>query len=264
MTSQLLILRREQDQDLKAFGVNFDIYFLESSLYSEGMVEKTVQQLIDSGNTYEQDGALWLKTTEFGDDKDRVMRKTDGGYTYFVPDVAYHLNKWNRGFKRVVNEQGADHHSTITRVRAGVQAVSQSTGMDIPAQYPDYVLHQMVMVMRGGEEVKISKRAGSYVTLQDLVEEVGRDATRYFLVARATTSQLTFDIDLAISQSNDNPVYYIQYAHARVCSVINKLAERGWEWNQDMQVDLALLDTDAEKALMKRLATFPEVVQRCC
>ncbi|WP_271271896.1 arginine--tRNA ligase [Aliamphritea hakodatensis] len=255
-------LRREQDQDLKAFGVNFDVYFLESSLYSEGMVEKTVQQLIDSGYTYEQDGALWLKTTEFGDDKDRVMRKTDGGYTYFVPDVAYHLNKWNRGFERVVNEQGADHHSTITRVRAGVQAVSQSTGMAIPEKWPDYVLHQMVMVMRGGEEVKISKRAGSYVTLQDLIEEVGRDATRYFLVARATTSQLTFDIDLAISQSNDNPVYYIQYAHARVCSVIGKLAERGWEWNQDMKVDLALLDTDAEKALMKRLATFPEVVQR--
>lgn len=255
-------LRREQDQDLKAFGVNFDVYYLESSLYNDGLVEKAVQQLIDSGYTYEQDGALWLKTTEFGDDKDRVMRKSEGGYTYFVPDVAYHINKWQRGFERVVNEQGADHHSTVTRVRAGVQAISQSQGLEIPERWPDYVLHQMVMVMRGGEEVKISKRAGSYVTLQDLIEEVGRDATRYFLVARAPSSQLTFDIDLAISQSNDNPVYYIQYAHARVCSVVRKLAEHGWQWSKSDEVDLSLLESDAEKALMKRLTLFPEQVKR--
>jgi arginyl-tRNA synthetase len=199
-------LRREQDLDLKAFEVDFDVYFLESSLYSEGKVEETVQALIANQKTYEKDGALWLTTTEYGDDKDRVMRKTDGGYTYFVPDVAYHHNKWQRGFKRVINEQGADHHSTVTRVRAGLQALD----VGIPQGWPEYVLHQMVMVMRGGEEVKISKRAGSYVTLRDLIEEVGRDATRYFLVSRRPDSQLTFDIDLATSQSNENPVYYIQ------------------------------------------------------
>ncbi|WP_019529575.1 arginine--tRNA ligase [Dasania marina] len=251
-------LRREQDHDLKAFGVDFDVYFLESSLYSEGDVEKTVQQLIASGHTYEKDGALWLKTTDFGDDKDRVMRKSEGGYTYFVPDVAYHMNKWQRGFERVVNEQGADHHSTITRVRAGLQALNQG----IPKAWPEYVLHQMVMVMRGGEEVKISKRAGSYVTLQDLVEEVGRDATRYFLVARATTSQLTFDIDLAISQSNDNPVYYIQYAHARVCSMLRKLDDHGWTWSAQQQANFELLSADAEKGLMNKLAAYPDLITR--
>lgn len=255
-------LRREQDLDLKAFGVDFDVYFLESSLYADGLVEQTVQQLIDSGHTYEKDGALWLKTTDFGDDKDRVMRKSEGGYTYFVPDVAYHINKWQRGFVRVVNEQGADHHSTITRVRAGVQAISEHLALDIPPQWPDYVLHQMVLVMRAGEEVKISKRAGSYVTLRDLIDEVGRDATRYFLVARAATSQLTFDIDLAISQSNDNPVYYIQYAHARVCSVMRKLADHGWSWDRDSDSkQLELLIEDAEKALLKRLAAYPELIK---
>ena len=219
-------LRREQDLDLKAFAVHFDVYFLESSLYDSGAVERTVERLIETGHCYERDDALWLRTTDFGDDKDRVMRKRDGGYTYFLPDVAYHLNKWQRGFGRVINEQGADHHSTVTRVRAGLQALDQG----IPKGWPDYVLHQMVTVMREGEEVKLSKRAGSYVTLRDLVEEVGRDATRYFLVARAPNSQLTFDIDLALSQSNDNPVYYIQYAHARTCSVMRKLVEHGWEW----------------------------------
>ncbi|WP_288388124.1 arginine--tRNA ligase, partial [uncultured Cobetia sp.] len=211
-------LRHEQDLDLKAFGVEFDVYFLESSLYSDGKVEETVKRLVDNGYTYEDDGALWLRTTDFGDDKDRVMRKRDGGYTYFLPDVAYHLDKWQRGFTQVINEQGADHHSTVTRVRAGLQALQA----DIPKGWPDYVLHQMVTVMRSGEEVKLSKRAGSYVTLRDLIEEVGRDATRYFLAARRADSQLTFDIDLARSQSNDNPVYYIQYAHARVHSVLRK------------------------------------------
>ena len=250
-------LRREQDQDLKAFGVNFDIYFLESSLYESGSVEATVQTLIDSGYTYEDGGALWLRTTDFGDDKDRVMRKREGGYTYFVPDVAYHHNKWQRGFKRVVNEQGADHHSTITRVRAGLQALD----VGIPKGWPEYVLHQMVTVMRGGEEVKLSKRAGSYVTVSDLVEEVGRDATRYFLAARSATSQLTFDIDLATAQSNDNPVYYIQYAHARCCAVMRKLAELGESWDQsDALTKLDALGEDAENQLMKRLSQFPEVV----
>lgn len=253
-------LRREQDLDLKAFGVAFDVYFLESSLYSDGLVEKAVQQLVASGHTYEQDGALWLKTTDFGDDKDRVMRKSEGGYTYFVPDVAYHINKWQRGFARVVNEQGSDHHSTITRVRAGVQAVSEHLSLEIPKGWPEYVLHQMVTVLRGGEEVKISKRAGSYVTLRDLIDEVGRDATRYFLAARGASSQLSFDIDLAISQSNDNPVYYIQYAHARVCSVMRKLADHGWSWSKDHSNTLELLTEDAEKALLKRLSAYPELI----
>lgn len=249
-------LRREQDIDLRAFGVDFDVYFLESSLYEENKVEETVKQLVDSGYTYEDQGALWLKTTAFGDDKDRVMRKSEGGYTYFVPDVAYHVDKWNRGFSRVINEQGADHHSTITRVRAGLQALD----IGIPKAWPDYVLHQMVLVVRGGAEVKISKRAGSYVTLRDLVDEVGKDATRYFLCARAASSQLTFDIDLALSQSNDNPVYYIQYAHARACSVMNKLAELGWSWDAKQHSDtLDKLSEEAEKLLMKRLAAYPEM-----
>ncbi|MFP6789201.1 MAG: arginine--tRNA ligase [Thalassolituus sp.] len=251
-------LRREQDLDLKAFAVDFDVYFLESSLYSEGKVEAAVNKLIENGYTYEDGGALWLRTTDFGDDKDRVMRKTDGGYTYFVPDVAYHFDKWQRGFVRVVNEQGADHHSTITRVRAGLQALNA----DIPQGWPDYVLHQMVTVMRGGEEVKISKRAGSYVTLRDLIDEVGRDATRYFLAARKADGQLTFDIDLARSQSSDNPVYYIQYAHARVCSIFRKLTENNWSW--DLATGLAALGAlalDAEKDLIVKLGRYPEVVR---
>ncbi len=250
-------LRREQDLDLKAFAVHFDEYFLESSLYDSGEVDATVQRLIERGHTYEKDGALWLRTTEFGDDKDRVMRKTDGGYTYFLPDVAYHLNKWRRGFERVINEQGADHHSTVTRVRAGLQALEQG----IPQGWPDYVLHQMVTVMRDGQEVKISKRAGSYVTLRDLIDEVGCDATRYFLAARAPSSQLTFDIDLALSQSNDNPVYYIQYAHARACSITRKLTEQGLNWQAaDALNDLGRLDETAEKAILRRLDQFTEVV----
>lgn len=250
-------LRREQDLDLKAFGVHFDEYFLESSLYESGEVEATVTRLIARGHTYEQDSALWLRTTCFGDDKDRVMRKSEGGYTYFLPDVAYHLNKWQRGFERVINEQGADHHSTVTRVRAGLQALEA----DIPEGWPEYVLHQMVTVMRDGTEVKLSKRAGSYVTLRDLIDEVGRDATRYFLAARAPSSQLTFDIDLALSQSNDNPVYYIQYAHARGCSMLRKLAEHGWNWQPEHGLQsLDRLTEEHEKALLKRLDQYPEVV----
>ena len=253
-TFSVAYLRHEQDLDLKAFQIKFDVFSLESALYSTGKVEQTVQALIKSGHTYEENEALWLKTTNFGDGKDRVMRKTDGGYTYFVPDVAYHADKWKRGFVRVINEQGADHHSTITRVRAGLQALN--TG--IPAGWPDYVLHQMVTVMRGGEEVKLSKRAGSYVTLRDLIEEVGCDATRYFLAARRSDSQLIFDIDLARAQTNDNPVYYIQYAHARICSVLS-------QWNGDKaslkNADLSPLNNAYEIALMQRLSTYPEVVE---
>ncbi|MCT8467112.1 arginine--tRNA ligase [Chromohalobacter canadensis] len=252
-------LRREQDLDLKAFGVAFDVYFLESSLYNDGKVDATVKALVDGGHTYEEDGATWLRTTDFGDDKDRVMRKKDGGYTYFLPDVAYHLDKWQRGFTTVINEQGADHHSTVTRVRAGLQALE--TG--IPQGWPDYVLHQMVLVTRSGVEVKLSKRAGSYVTLRDLIDEVGRDATRFFLAARRADSQLTFDIDLARSQSNDNPVYYIQYAHARVCSMMRRAESDAKAFDHALGMQhLSRLDTEQEKDLMNRLARYPEVVER--
>jgi arginyl-tRNA synthetase len=252
-------LRREQDLDLKAFGVEFDVYFLESSLYEEKKVEAAVERLIERGHTYESEGALWLRTTDFGDEKDRVMRKSDGSYTYFLPDVAYHLDKWQRGFTTVINEQGADHHSTVIRVRAGLQALE----VGIPPNWPDYVLHQMVMVTRSGVEVKLSKRAGSYVTLRDLIDEVGRDATRFFLAARRADSQLTFDIDLARSQSNDNPVYYVQYAHARVCSMARKAESDGTPFEPRLAMDhLGLLETEPEKALMNRLARYPEVVDR--
>ncbi len=247
-------LRHEQDLDLHAFGIKFDVFSLESALYTDGKVDSTVNTLVGSGHTYEQDDALWLRTTDFGDDKDRVMRKTDGGYTYFVPDIAYHLDKWQRGFVRVINEQGADHHSTITRVRAGLQALNAG----IPQGWPEYVLHQMVAVMRGGEEVKISKRAGSYLTLRDLIEEAGCDATRYFLVERRADSQLVFDIDLAREQSNNNPVYYIQYAHARICKVLSL-------WGGDVaslrSADLSPLVAKHESALMQRLSEFPEGVE---
>ena len=250
-------LRREQDLDLKAFDVHFDVFTLESSLYSEGRVDAAVQLLGENGHTYEHEGALWLRTTDFGDDKDRVMRKSDGGYTYFVPDIAYHLAKWERGFTRVINEQGSDHHSTITRVRAGLQALNRG----IPQGWPEYVLHQMVTVMRGGEEVKISKRAGSYVTLRDLIEEVGRDATRFFFIMRKPDSQLVFDIDLAKEQSPDNPVYYVQYAHARICSIFENAAEKGFSAPDDpAPEEIAVLDTPEELQLIKLLSALPDTV----
>ena len=251
-------LRREQDLDLKAFGVAFDVYFLESSLYQEGKVEETVARLVAHGHTYEEGGALWLRTTDFGDDKDRVMRKSDGTYTYFVPDVAYHLSKWQRGYERAVTELGADHHGSLARVKAGLQALD----CGIPAGYPDYVLHQMVTVMRGGEEVKLSKRAGSYFTLRDLIEETSADAVRWFLVARKPDSQLTFDIDLARSQSNDNPVYYVQYAHARVCSLLRQAGEKGYAYDAaNGHASLHLLDDAPAQDLMRELSRFPEVVE---
>jgi arginyl-tRNA synthetase len=250
-------LRREQDSDLQAFGVRFDHYYLESSLYSDGRVDATVSRLAASGMTYESEGALWLATTQFGDDKDRVMRKSDGGYTYFVPDVAYHVTKWERGYTKAINVQGSDHHSTITRVRAGLQAA----GLGIPVGYPDYVLHKMVTVMKGGEEVRISKRAGSYVTVRDLIDEVGRDAVRFFLVSRKADSEFTFDIDLARSQSEENPVYYVQYAHARVCSVLRQ-AGVACEGALDALAgaDASALTSPYEQAVLRRLADFPEEV----
>jgi len=251
-------LRREQDLDLKAFGVGFDVYFLESSLYSDGKVDETVKGLVDHGHTYESDGALWLRTTDYGDDKDRVMRKSDGTFTYFVPDVAYHLSKWQRGYEHAVTVLGADHHGTLARVKAGLQALD----VGIPKGWPEYVLYQMITVMRGGEEVKISKRAGSYLTLRDLIDEAGRDATRYFLIARKTDSQLIFDIDLARSQSNDNPVYYIQYAHARVCSVLRQAPEKGFTFDQqDGLAHLARLDNEHEQILLTELSKYPEMVE---
>ncbi|HET7266571.1 MAG TPA: arginine--tRNA ligase [Oleiagrimonas sp.] len=251
-------LRREQDLDLKAFGIHFDVYFLESSLYDDGKVAETVDTLIAHGHTYEEGGALWLKTTDFGDDKDRVMRKSDGTFTYFVPDVAYHLSKWQRGYGKAITELGADHHGSLARVKAGLQALD----IGIPKGWPNYVLHQMVTIMRSGEEVKISKRAGSYVTLRDLIDEVGRDATRYFLISRKSDSQLTFDIDLARSQSNDNPVYYIQYAHARVCSVLRQCEDKGFTFDAARGLDnLTRLDNDHEQALMVELSRYPEIVE---
>ena len=266
-------LRHEQDLDLRAFAVRFDNYYLESSLYTSGRVEQAVQRLQAAGKTYEQDGALWLRSTEYGDDKDRVMRKSDGTYTYFVPDVAYHITKWERGFTRVVNIQGTDHHGTIARVRAGLQAAN----VGIPTGYPDYVLHTMVRVVRGGEEVKISKRAGSYVTLRDLIEWTSKDAVRFFLLSRKPDTEYVFDIDLALAQNNDNPVFYVQYAHARICSVLlrqawpdeaqrnalspeQRLAGVAQAMRDSHAVDLQPLDSAPARALMLKLAQYPEML----
>lgn len=251
-------LRREQDLDLQKFGVNFDVYYLESSLYTDNKVESTVGGLVASGKTYEKDGALWLRTTDYGDDKDRVMRKSDGTFTYFVPDVAYHVTKWQRGFRVAINVQGTDHHGTIARVRAGLQAL----GMGIPQGYPDYILHKMVRVMRGGEEVKISKRAGEYVTLRELIEWVGRDAVRFFLVSRRADSEFVFDVDLALSQSEENPVYYVQYAHARICSVFRQLQEKGHTHDRELgERNVARLTEPHEKALIRRVTYYPELLE---
>jgi arginyl-tRNA synthetase len=248
-------LRKEQDLDLRAFGVKFDVYYLESSLYTDGLVERTVGKLNTTGHTFEEDGALFLRTTAFGDDKDRVMRKRDGTFTYFVPDVAYHVTKFERGFTRAINVQGADHHGTTARVRAGLQAM----GMGIPQGYPEYVLHQMVTVMKGGEEVKISKRAGSYVTVRDLIDEVGRDAVRYFFLMRKGDSQLVFDVDLARSQSEENPVYYIQMAHARLCGIF-RVGEIDAARVTGAGVDWEALDQPEERELVKALLDWPTLL----
>ena len=251
-------LRHEQDLDLQAFGVRFDHYFLESSLYSSGRVDDTVQRLIAAGKTYEEGGALWLRTTDYGDDKDRVMRKSDGTYTYFVPDVAYHLHKHERGFAQAINIQGGDHHGTVARVRAGLQAADKG----VPAGYPAYVLHKMVTVVKGGVEVKISKRAGSYVTLRDLIDWTSRDAVRFFLLARKADSEFTFDVDLALKQNDENPVFYVQYAHARICSVIRNFVDQGGklESTDENAADLSLLTAPTEAALMLELAEYPAML----
>ncbi len=266
-------LRNEQDRDLAALGVAFDNYYLESSLYLDGKVEAAVDAMVKSGMTFEADGALWLKTTEIGDvggmggpaidDKDRVMRKSDGSYTYFVPDVAYHITKFQRGFGKVINIQGTDHYGTVARVRAGLQAAGKALGVAVPKGYPDYVLHKMLRVTKGGEEVKMSKRAGTYVTLHDLLEWVGPDATRFFLVSRKADTEFVFDVDLALSQSEDNPVYYVQYAHARICSVFAQAADKGHAVPDEaaaLKSDLTPLTSAREQGLMSRLAEYPEVL----
>ena len=244
-------LRKEQDLDLREFGVKFDVYFLESSLYTDGKVDEVVKALLASGKTYDKDGALWLRTTDYGDDKDRVIRKSDGTYTYFVPDVAYHLTKWRRGFTKVINVQGTDHYGTIARVRAGLQALN----IGVPPGYPDYVLHSMVRVMRGGEEVKLSKRAGSSVAVRDLLDWVGRDAVRFFLLSRRADADFVFDVDLARAQTDENPVYYVQYAHARVCSVFAKAEATGLA-----DADLGPLTSEKELQLAQRIGEFPDLV----
>jgi len=252
-------LRHEQDLDLQAFGVRFDHYFLESSLYADGKVDDAVARLTAAGKTYEDAGALWLRSTDYGDDKDRVMRKSDGSYTYFVPDVAYHINKWQRGFDKVINVQGSDHHGTIARVRAGLQAA----GVGIPQGWPDYVLHKMVTVMKGGEEVKISKRAGSYVTLRDLIDWTSRDAVRFFLISRKADTEFVFDIDLALKANDENPVFYVQYAHARICSVLTQYTARtgaAVDAGALAGADLSKLTAPTETALMLKLAAYPDML----
>jgi arginyl-tRNA synthetase len=249
-------LRHEQDLDLRAFGVRFDHYYLESSLYRDGRVERTVERLQAAGKTYEEGGALWLRTTEYGDDKDRVMRKSDGSYTYFVPDVAYHLAKWERGFTKVINVQGSDHHGTVARVRAGLQAA----GAGVPPGYPDYVLYKMITVMRGGQEVKISKRAGSYVTLRDLIEWTSRDAVRFFLISRKADTEFVFDVDLALKRNDENPVFYVQYAHARICSVLAQYEARSGATAGAAGADLSRLSAPTEAQLMLQLARYPDVL----
>ncbi|MBA4111636.1 MAG: arginine--tRNA ligase [Leptothrix sp. (in: Bacteria)] len=250
-------LRHEQDLDLKAFGVRFDNYYLESSLYTSGRVEQAVKKLVDAGKTFEEGGALWLRSTDYGDDKDRVMRKSDGGYTYFVPDVAYHIAKWERGFQQVVNIQGSDHHGTIARVRAGLQAA----GVGIPQGWPDYVLHKMVTVLKGGEEVKISKRAGSYVTLRDLIEWTSKDAVRFFLISRKADTEFVFDVDLALKTNDENPVFYVQYAHARMSKVLRDwAADKGGDLSALPKADVSLLKADTELTLMTKLAEYPAML----
>jgi arginyl-tRNA synthetase len=248
-------LRQDQDQDLAAFRLFFDEYFLESSLYTDGRVEATIQALEETGLVYEKDGAVWLRTTEFGDQKDRVMVRGDGNPTYFLPDVAYHMSKWERGFRHVINVQGSDHHSTVTRVRAGLQALG------LPEGYPEYVLHQMVTVEQDGREVKFSKRAGSYTTLRELVDAVGSDVVRYFFLMRKPDAHLVFDLGVALDQSEKNPVYKVQYAHARMCSIFRK----GGLEEEEITVEgaaLELLSHSLERDLIKRLSDFPDTVQR--
>jgi arginyl-tRNA synthetase len=238
--------------DLAEFGVHFDCWFSEKSLYDTGLVERAVAKLEAAGYVYHQDGATWFRSTDFGDEKDRVVRRENGQYTYFASDIAYHLNKYERGYERMVDVWGADHHGYIPRVKGAVSAL----GLD--ADRLDVALVQFAVLYREGRKVSMSTRAGQYVTLRELRREVGDDAARFFYVLRKSDQHLDFDLDLAKSQSSDNPVYYVQYAHARVCSV---LREWGGKPASLQQADLAPLSSERELALCVRLLEFPDVVE---
>lgn len=239
-------------QDLNAYRVEFDKWFSETSLYESGQVERGLQVLKDKNETYEKDGATWLRSTAYGDDKDRVLVKQDGTYTYLTPDISYHLDKFDRGHDRLIDVLGADHHGYIPRMRAAIQAL----GYD-PARFNVQII-QMVSLFQGGEKVKMSKRTGKAVTLRELMEEVGVDATRYFFAMRSPDTHLDFDMDLAVSKSNENPVYYIQYAHARVCSILRQGEELGIPYSAN--TDLSPIASEKEYELLKAIGEFPGAV----
>jgi len=250
-------LERELDKikrDLERFRVRFDHWFSETSIYTNGLIEPTLAKLREGGHVYELDGAVWLRTTAFGDDKDRVLVKNDGSFTYLLPDIAYHLNKYGRGYDRMINIWGADHHGYVPRMKAAMEALGED-----PAKLT-VLISQMVSLYQGGEKVKMSKRTGKAVTMEDLMDEVGVDATRYFFAMRSTDSHLDFDMDLAVSQSNDNPVYYVQYAHARICSVFRQAEEKGVAVPTDANVDLSPLSTEAAYDLLRKIGEFPQEV----
>jgi arginyl-tRNA synthetase len=250
----LKMQRLEQDRDLAEFGVRFDVMSSEQAIYDSGRVERALRLLAERHLTFEAEGALWLRTTAFGDDKDRVLRKSDGSFTYLVPDIAYHIDKHDRGFDRVIDVWGADHHGYIPRMRAVLEALGY------PPEFFDVALVQLVKVVRGGEEVKMSKRSGEFVTLRDLYEEVGVDAARYFFLMRKGASPLDFDLDLAKRQTDENPVFYVQMAHARLSGIF-RTAERAPE-TVTGALDLAALPAPQDAELLKKMVTFPEVVDK--
>lgn len=241
-------------RDLGRFRVDFDVWFSETSLYEDGQVEASLAELREKGQTYEQDGATWLRTTDYGDDKDRVLVKNDGTYTYLTPDIAYHRNKYDRGFNRLINIWGADHHGYIPRVKAAMQALGKN-----PEQLT-VLIAQMVSLFQDGEKVKMSKRTGKAVTMVDLMDEVGVDAIRYFFTMRSMDSHLDFDMDLAISTSNENPVYYVQYAHARICSIFRQAEEQGVEIPQPNAVNFSKLTAEHEYDLLRKMGELPEEI----
>ncbi len=247
-------LKAGQDRDLADFRVHFDSYFPESRLYREDRIADTIDELGQRGLTYESEGALWLRTTEFGDDKDRVLVKSDGSYTYFLPDIAYHREKARRGFDHAIDVWGADHHGYVPRMQAALAALGLPDFLDVE-------IVQMVRIMRGGEEVKISKRAGEFVTLRELFEETGVDVARYFFLMRRGDTQMLFDLDLALDRSEKNPVYKVQYAHARMASIFRKAGVAPESLDEDVG-SLARLATDVEQELIRQLAELPAVVER--
>lgn len=239
-------------RDLEDFRVGFDVWFSETSLYQNGKIDEALDALRATGYIYEQDGATWLRSTDFGDDKDRVLIKQDGSYTYLTPDIAYHKDKLDRGFEKLINIWGADHHGYIPRMRAAIQAL----GYDRDALEVEII--QLVHLYKNGEKMKMSKRTGKAVTMRDLVDEVGLDATRYFFAMRSSDTHLDFDLDLAVSESNENPVYYAQYAHARISSILRQGEEQGV--TVDAGVDLSGIDSEKEIDLLKKLGEFPQAV----